>query len=135
MPQLNFKVPFLNENGISIKQPKLDEGKIKYNDNGTATTPYLLDENGNPVMETVLISDVVFAVLNKQFPEDSADDFSSRAARGRLAVRVKNCETEEYTPEEIALIETLVAKGSSSVLFVSQVDAIINGNQLAIKAA
>lgn len=123
MPRLNFNVPFLDETGEPIMQPKLDKKATEKN-NGAAV--FEKDADGNNITEPVTVKSMLVRVLMTQFDGDKDLDFETKAKRGKLLRRIQNSSEVNYKPEELTVIQLLVAKAQTNVLFVAQVDDIIN---------
>lgn len=127
MPKVNFKVPFLSGNGHPVYEPVLDYSNQKANAQGLIETAIKTDEEGNALTRIVDVTDVVVSVLHDNYEGDMALPGSERIKRHRLAEKVfaANGE-EEYTIEELHLIQELAAK-KRPTLVLGRLDEVING--------
>lgn len=123
MPRLNFNVPYLNEKGDPIMQPKIDKEKTEKNNGATV---FEKDVDGNNITEPVLIKDMLVRVMMSHFDGDKDMDFDNKSKRGKLIRRIQNSDEVNYKDDELEIIKTLVAKSNTNVLLVAQVDDIIN---------
>ncbi len=124
--KINFNTPLINENGLPVMRMKTHKDKYKINQNGQPTPELVLDAEGQPVQEEVMVREVLVQVLNHAHDGDSLIDFSKRAKRGKLARKISTSSTANYRTEDLQTIQELSAKVGSTALL-AQLDDLING--------
>lgn len=126
MPKINFNTPYLDFTGEPVLQPKFNKSKGKFGDNGQFTFEPVRDENGDLVLETMNLRNIVAETLLQPYPGDESMDFSERAIRGKLARKIMNSSTANYRDKDIAMIKDLAGR-SKATLVLAQLDLLING--------
>lgn len=126
MPKINFNVPLTDVTGEIVNQPVIDKTRTLIAPNGQPYHPNKLDEDNKPMMQPVLIKDMVARVLNSPLKDDDKLERDAKVNRGRLARKVVSNSTANYTIDQVKIIQDLCAT-ISSIEFLTQLDDIING--------
>lgn len=126
MPKINFNVPFVDETGVVVTQPKINPKKTRISPDGRQIPHVEMDAENNAILETVIIKDQLVKILNMPYEGDDKLPFGDRVKRGKLARKISTSSTANYTVNELNMIQELSAKTSSTV-FLTQLDEIING--------
>lgn len=127
MAKINFNVPLLNEKGEEVQRVKMDQKKLKKNEQGQLVAQTVFDKDGTAVLETVYMRDMLVQILSTPFEGDEKVPFGDRVKRGKLCRKVATSSTANYNPKEISTIEDLSAKIGSTALL-TQLDVLINGD-------
>jgi len=124
--KINFKINFRSQNGTIERIPLRDFTKIKMVD-GRPEAEIVLDSNGYVVLEETMLHSVIVSILEATHKGDESITGIEKLRRHTLAMKVFNAapDGEEYTRDELDLIETLAAK-SSNTLVLGRINEAIN---------
>lgn len=128
MAKYNFNVALLDEKGNPQQKVKLDNAKMKEGDRpGLLRREVIKDEDGNAVMENIILKDVLCGIINSTYPGEENLTQAERVRRGRLVRKLATSSTANYRADDIQTIEELLVKSNASPTIVAQVQDIVHG--------
>jgi len=129
MPKINFNVPFFNELNEPVTQIKTDNKKAKFNPKDGSPIPHIVtDENGDVVLENIIVRDLLVKILNQSYSGDDLLQFDERVKRAKLAKKIQDNNSVNYSVAELEMIQSFSAKSASTILL-GQIDELINGEE------
>lgn len=147
--KLNLNVPLVGLNNDPIEQPKknkrgdeiitedrLDKhGKPIFERDEKGNVIFDKNEKGEPVeprieqqevYEIVQLKDVIGNAVGNRYESDKDVNYSPFLQRGKLAKKIVNSSTANYTHDDIKTIEEYIAMNCGTIV-AAQFDEILNG--------
>lgn len=126
--KIKFHVPFMGSDGEIEYGVSYNNLKRKVNKDGQLEAEINFDENGYAIMEPIMLDDLIVNVLEDFYEGDQLLTGTEKIKRHVLAMKVRAAgeDGDDYTRDELDMIETLAAKNRRT-LALGRINEAING--------